>query len=207
MQAKGGQAALCGPQVNTFESFHVIGWFEIDWFFNWFAQFSSISYPSDLDFVPEKRPVKPKPTLHPILENRSFPPQDVPLSVMVGFPSKKRQSVINTLTRKSMKAVFNHPYGKGVNPQWAKKVPAKELKLPTSLTLVGNMSSFSLSQFIPWDGMMGVGDNFCGGPNSQRFLLPDVYWPSFQVDILCSTICLWTNCTNVHMPISPYPFV
>ena len=144
--------------------------------------------------------MKPKPTLHPILENRSFPPQEAPLSVIVGFPSKKRQSVINTLTRKSMKAVFNHPYGKGVNPHWSKKVPVKDLKLATSLTLVGNTSSFSLSQFIPWDGMMGVGDNFCGGPKSDRFLRPDVYWPSFQVYIqIFSITCFCTICTTVNI--------
>ena len=152
------------------------------------GQFSSIYQPSDLDFVPEKRPrpLQLKTPLHPILENRISPPQEAPLSVIVGYPSKKKQSVVNTLTRKCMKAVFNHPYGKGVNPHWSKKVAVKDLTLPTSLSLVANMSSFSLSQFIPWEGMKGVGDNFCGGPSQRHFLIPDIYWPSFQVDIAFS---------------------
>ena len=100
---------------------------------------------------------------------------------MEKLPSKQKHSSINNKVRLAIKAVKPGHYGKGLNPHWAKMVSSKHLKSSTSRAVVGNISSFSLAMFLPWEK---VPSDFNKGPESGDYLIPGISWAKFKVVIL-----------------------
>ena len=129
--------------------------------------------------LPKKKSVAPMPPLHPILGARSFPTfSEGPLSSIEKMPSKQKHSCINNKVRLAIKAVRPGHYGKGLNPHWGKMVARQDLKSSTSLTVVGNIPSFSLAMFLPWEK---VPSDFNKGPEPGDYLIPGISWAKFKV--------------------------
>ena len=91
------------------------------------------------------------PSRHPILGDRKFPHfNEGPLSTIEKLPSKQKYGIINNKVRLAVKAVQPGRCGRGINRHWVQMVQSKDLKSSTSLTVVGNRSTFSLEMFLPW---------------------------------------------------------
>ena len=184
-QATCSKAALSGSQVLC-----------IFWNIFVFFKYVQSAFHSDDDFLPappKKKTSAPSPPLHPILGSRTFPSfSEGPLSVMEKLPSKQKHSSINNKVRLAIKAVRPGHYGKGLNPHWAKMVSSKHLKSSTSRAVVGNISSFSLAMFLPWEK---VPSDFNKGPESGDYLIPGISWAKFKVVILmfCWILIIFQN--------------
>lgn len=137
---------------------------------------------SDDDFVklpPKKKKVLPSIPLHPILGDRKFPSfPEGPLSAIEKLPSKQKHSIITSKVRLALRAVKPGLYGKGSNHHWDKMIHTRELKSPTSLSIVGDKQVFSLSMFLPWDKLPS---EFNKGPAPEDFVVPGISWAKFKV--------------------------
>ena len=94
------------------------------------------------------------------------------------MPSQPKHRSIDNKVRLAIKAVRPGHYGKGVNLHWAKMVAREDLKSATSMAVVGNISSFSLAMFLPWEK---VPSDFNKGPESGDYLIPGISWAKFKV--------------------------
>ena len=146
-----------------------------------FKSFKLYKLFSDDEFVsevPRMGSAASKPSCHPILGDRKFPPfNEGPLSTIEKLPSKKKHGIINNKVRLDVKVVQPGHYGKGINRHWAQMVQSKDLKSSTSLTVVGNRSTFSLEMFLPWEK---IPYDFSKGPAPGDYLIPSS-WAKFKV--------------------------
>ena len=128
--------------------------------------------------VPRMMSAVSKPSRHPILGDRQFPPfNEGPLSTIEKLPSKQKYSIIKNKVRLAVKAVQPGRCGKGINRHRVQMVQSKDLKSSTSLTVVGNRSTFSLEMFLPWEKFPY---DFSKGPAPGDYLIPSS-WAKFKV--------------------------